>query len=151
MCLMQAVFLAAIIPKTGPEVVILYPEKFLSNDEVEELSLVCMPSGSTEGDFSSIVFNGYQVAGFLASTPPIDRELDSRDTIVSIGFLLDVYTNPIPYRNLLIDFVAKCSKNEFFTLDILKKIIPEFYKLKDNSNIEIRLSKEVICELSLEG
>ena len=126
MCLMRAVFLAAIIPKTGPEVIVLYPEDTLSKDEIEELSLICMPMGSTEGDFASIVFNGYQVAGYLTSTPPIDENLDPRDTIVSIGFLLDTYTDPTPYRNLLMDFVIKCSTNESFTLPTLERIIPEF-------------------------
>ncbi|MCE7742819.1 MAG: hypothetical protein GOP50_10230 [Candidatus Heimdallarchaeota archaeon] len=146
---MRAVFLAAIIPKTGPEVVLLHPEDFLSKDEFEELSLKCMPMGSKEGDFSSVVFNGYQVAGFLTSTPPIDEQLDPRDTIVSIGFLLDTYTNPIPYRNLLMDFVAKCGKDESFNLSTLKEVIPEFLRLKDEKDIRIKMKDELVCELSL--
>lgn len=150
MCLMRAVFLAAIIPKTGPEVIVLYPEDTLSKDEIEELSLICMPMGSTEGDFASIVFNGYQVAGYLTSTPPIDENLDPRDTIVSIGFLLDTYTDPTPYRNLLMDFVIKCSTNESFTLPTLERIIPEFLELKDYKNIIISLNDVMSCELSLE-
>ncbi len=151
MCLMRAVFLAAIIPKTGPEVIVLYPEDTLSKDEIEELSLICMPMGSTEGDFASIVFNGYQVAGYLTSTPPIDENLDPRDTIVSIGFLLDTYTDPTPYRNLLMDFVIKCSTNESFTLPTLERIIPEFLELKDYKNIIISLNDVMSCELSLEN
>ena len=147
---MRAVFLAAIIPKTGPEVIVLYPEDTLSKDEIEELSLICMPMGSTEGDFASIVFNGYQVAGYLTSTPPIDENLDPRDTIVSIGFLLDTYTDPTPYRNLLMDFVIKCSTNESFTLPTLERIIPEFLELKDYKNIIISLNDVMSCELSLE-
>ncbi len=150
MCLMRAVFLAAIIPKTGPEVIVLYPEDTLSKDEIEELSLICMPMGSTEGDFASIVFNGYQVAGYLTSTPPIDENLDPRDTIVSIGFLLDTYTDPTPYRNLLMDFVIKCSTNESFTLPTLERIIPEFLELKDYKIIIISLNDVMSCELSLE-
>ncbi|OLS31884.1 MAG: hypothetical protein HeimAB125_14460 [Candidatus Heimdallarchaeota archaeon AB_125] len=148
---MRAVFLAAIIPKTGPEVIVLYPEDTLSKDEIEELSLICMPMGSTEGDFASIVFNGYQVAGYLTSTPPIDENLDPRDTIVSIGFLLDTYTDPTPYRNLLMDFVIKCSTNESFTLPTLERIIPEFLELKDYKNIIISLNDVMSCELSLEN
>jgi len=147
---MRAVFLAAIIPKTGPEVIVLYPEDTLSKDEIEELSLICMPMGSTEGDFASIVFNGYQVAGYLTSTPPIDENLDPRDTIVSIGFLLDTYTDPTPYRNLLMDFVIKCSTNESFTLPTLERIIPEFLELKDYKIIIISLNDVMSCELSLE-
>jgi len=146
---MRAVFLAAIIPKTGPEIVSLHPEGFLSEDEFEELSLKCMPIASKEGDFSSIVFNGYQVAGYLASTPPIDVEQDSRDTIVSIGFILDTYANPIPYRNMLVEFVDKCSNRDGFTLTNLKKIIPEFLRFKDEEKITIKLDEDFVCELSL--
>ncbi|MHA1197812.1 MAG: hypothetical protein ACTSQF_00445 [Candidatus Heimdallarchaeaceae archaeon] len=146
---MRAVFLAAIIPKTGPEVVLLHPEDFLSEEEIEELSLKCMPMGSKEGDFSSIIFNGYQVAGYLSSTPPIDDQLDPRDTIVSIGFLLDTYTNPTPYRNLLIDFVDKCNKDESFNLQTLKEVIPQFLKLKDEKEITVKMHDDLTCELSL--
>jgi len=149
MCLMRAVFLAAIIPKTGPEVICLLPEDTLTKEEIEELSLICMPMGSTEGDFASIVFNGYQVAGYLTSTPPIDENLDSRDTIVSIGFLLDTYTNPTPYRDLLLEFVSKCSNNESFTLSALERILPEFLQFKESKNVTINLNEKLICELSL--
>ncbi len=146
---MRAVFLAAILPKKGPEVIILHPESILSSDEMIELSLKCMPMGSKENDFSSIVFNNFQVAGYLTSTPPIDKKADPRDTMVSIGFLLDIYTNPIPYRDLLIEFVSKCGKSESFNLPTLKKIIPEFFKLKEQRNIQITLSEKLTCELIL--
>ena len=149
MYFMRAVFLAAIIPKTGPEIVSLYPEGFISEDDFEELSLRCMPIGSQEGDFAAVIFNGYQVAGFLTSTPPIDVNLDPRDTIVSIGFLLDTYTNPTPYRDLLIDFVNKCSSTESFTLTTLKKILPEFLKLKEEKEIVVKLDDNVSCKLIL--
>jgi hypothetical protein len=145
---MRAVFLAAIIPKKGPEVLSLHPEGFLSEEEIDELSLKCMPIGSKEGDFASVVFNGYQVAGFLTSTPPIDIKLDPRDTIVSIGFLLDTYTNPTPYRDLLIDFVCKCSEEESFTLSTLMKIIPEFLRFKEEKEIEIKV-ENLACNLIL--
>ena len=146
---MYAVFLAAIMPKKGPEVVTLYPEGVLSNNEIEELSLKCMPLGSNEGDFSSIVFSSYQVAGILTTTPPIDKNIEPRDTMISIGFLLGNYTNPTPYRNFLIDFVSKCEKHESFNLSTLKKIIPEFFKLKNQREILISLDKDFICELKL--
>ena len=149
MCFMRAVFLAAMMPKKGPEVVSLYPEGFLSKDEFEELSLKCMPIASKEGDFASIVFNGYQVAGYLSSTPPIDTQLDSRDTIVSIGFILDTYTDPTPYRDVLVDFVEKCNNNEAFTLENLQKILPNFLRLKEEKNIELKLSEGFSCQLSL--
>ena len=145
---MRAVFLAAIIPKKGPEVVSLHPEGFLSEKEIDELSMICMPIGSQEGDFASVVFNGYQVAGYLTSTPPIDIKLDPRDTIVSIGFLLDIYTDPTPYRDLLIDFVNKCSKEESFTLSMLEKIVSEFLRLKDEEEINIKLDN-LVCNLTL--
>ncbi len=150
MCLMRAVFLAAIMPKIGPEIVSLHPEGFLSEDEFEELSQKCMPMASKEGDFASIIFNGYQVAGYLASIPPIDTTLDPRDTIVSIGFILDNYTNPTPYRNLLMDFVSKCGKDESFNLSTLKKIIPRFLKLKDEKDITIKINKKLSFKFSLD-
>jgi hypothetical protein len=148
---MRAVFLAAILPKTGPEVICLYPEDILTKEEIEELSMICMPMGSIEGDFSSVVFNGFQVAGYLTSTPPIDKNLDPRDTIVSIGFLLDIYTNPIPYRNLLIDFVIKCSNDESFTLNNLRKIIPDLLELKNSNSVIISINQELSCELQLDN
>ncbi len=146
---MRAAFLAAVIPKTGPEVILLHPEETLSKNEIAQLSLICMPMGSKEGDFASIIFNGYQVAGYLTSTPPIDLTLDPRDTIVSIGFLLDTYTDPTPYRDVLIEFVNKCGKTDSFTLSNLKEILPRFLALKEEKNVIINLDNETSCELSL--
>ena len=146
---MRAVFLAAMIPKTGPEVVELLPEGFLSKEEFEDLSLRCMPIGSQEGDFASVVFNGFQVASILTSTPPIDVKLDARDTMVSIGFLLDTYTNPIPYRELLIEFVSKCAKKKTVTLSALKEILPIFLKLKDEKEISFDIGDNLSFNLVL--
>ena len=111
--------------------------------------LFCNMGGAFAGAaFASVVFNGYQVAGYLTSTPPIDIKLDPRDTIVSIGFLLDIYTDPTPYRDLLIDFVNKCSKEESFTLSMLEKIVSEFLRLKDEEEINIKLDN-LVCNLTL--
>ena len=146
---MHAVFLSAIFPKTGPYVIAIYPEDILTEDERVELSLKCMPMGGKEGDFSSIVFKEYQVAAYLTTTAPIDEEIDSRDTIVSIGFLLNTYTNPIPYRNLLLDFVKKCKKDDSFNLSNLEKVLPEFIKLKTKRKIKITLDGVLFCEFKL--
>ncbi len=146
---MHAVYLVAILPQEGPTVVALYPENIISFDEKFELSTKCMPMGGKEGDFSAIIFKDFQAVSYLTTTHPIDEKADPRDTIVSIGFLLHVYSNPIPYKDLLVEFVSKCKKSVSFNLSNLERIIPEFLKLKTQKKIIISLDKKSSCELEL--
>jgi len=146
---MHAVYLAAMLPKEGPTVIALYPEDTISFDEKFELSLKCMPMGGKEGDFSSIIFKDFQAVSYLTTTSPIDDKTDPRDTIVSIGFLLDVYSNPMPYKDLLAEFVSKCKKGVSFNLSNLERIIPEFLKLKSQKKIIISLDEKSSYEFEL--
>jgi hypothetical protein len=146
---MKAVFITAIFPVEGPKIIAVYPEDLLSFDEKFELSLKCMPMGGKEGDFSSIMFKDYQVCSLLDTVVPIDKEKDPRDTIISIGFLLEKLTNPIPYRNLLNTFISECKKNNMFNLKILEKIFPRFIKLKEKKTITIPFSDSHRIKFSL--
>ncbi len=147
--MMHAVYISAILPQKGPTIVAICPEDLLSFDDTFELSLKCMPMGGKEGDFSSILFKDFQAVSYLTSTPIIDEKIDSRETITSIGFLLDVFTNPIPYKDLLAEFVSKCKNNESFNLSNLEKIIPQFLKLKTQNKITISLDGESSCKFEL--
>ena len=146
---MHAVYLVAILPQEGPTVIALYPENIISFDEKFELLTKCMPMGGKEGDFSSIIFKDFQAVSYLTTTPPIDKKSDPRDTIVSIGFLLDVDSNPMPYKDLLVEFVSKCKKSVSFNLSNLERIIPEFLKLKSQKKITISLDEKSTYELKL--
>ena len=146
---MKAVFIATMVPVQGPTIISLKPDDYLSNKEKKEVALISMPVGGKEGEFCSVALNNYHTCCILVVLPPIDEELDSRDTPTSIGFLLDPYENPIPYKNLLEDFIEKSKTHGIFTLDFLKNVLPELFKLKNSSSINIPYGKSSSFNISI--
>lgn len=146
---MKAVFIATMLPVQGPTIISLSPDDYLSNKEKEEVALSSMPVGGKEGEFCSVALNNYHTCCILTVLPPIDEELDSRDTPTSIGFLLDPYENPIPYKKLIEDFIEKCKTHGIFTLDFLKKALPELFKLQNSNSINIHYGKSSSFDISI--
>ncbi len=148
---MKAVFIASMVPVQGPTIISLNPDDYLSNKEKEEVALISMPVGGKEGEFCSVSLNNYHACSILTVLPPIDEELDTRDTPTSIGFLLDPYENPIPYKNLIEDFIEKCKTHGIFTLDFLKKAHPELFKLQNSTSIKIPFGESSSFNISITG
>ncbi len=147
----KAVYLAA-LTKKGPEILTVQPNLNISPSTLQELAFKSIPLRGKDGDFLSVSIPKYQAACIVNQVPSFKESMDERDTYVVFGLLLEENSNPIPYKNILLQIAKTCKKNNMMTYPVLKRITSHLFKsmtITQECSFTIEFKKGIKIEFDL--
>lgn len=122
----KAVFLTG-LTKIGNEILEFFPEIDYCEDLDKELCLKSMPMGGKDGDSIVTKIDNQQAVCIMRSIPDIEDSQNLHSMFVSLGLLIPLRVNPIPYQDILTKLTDTCKENGMLNKETLTRIVPNLY------------------------
>ncbi len=146
---MKGAFLVG-LTTTGIKMLVLHPPDLLPKHLQDEFAKKSMPIGAEEGDFITVVMEGYQAATMMMKVDSFEQE-DTRSTMLGLGVILHEADNPTMYRKMLkqiIDHYQRKNMLQHENLIELPKLMIEAFK---RPRFQLKLSDGDEITIELEG
>ena len=123
----KAVFLTG-MTNLGNELLYFYPEIMISEQINHDLCLKTIPMACEDGDMLITRISDLQAVTITKLLPSFEIDAFREETYASLGLLISLDTNPIPFYKFLEKFLTRFKEEGKLTKDILIASIPKIYQ-----------------------
>ncbi len=146
---MKGVFLVG-LTTTGIRMLTLHPPDLLSDQLQDEIARKSMSIGAEEGDFITVVLEGYQAATMMIQVNSFE-EKDRRKTMMGLGVILHEADNPTIYRNMLRQIIHHYRQMNLLKHESLMKLPKLLFEAFKRPRFQLRISNGMEISIELEG
>ncbi len=125
--LARAVFLTG-MTDFGNELLYFYPEVTISEKIDHDLCLKTMPMACQDGDMLITRIGDLNAVTVTRLIPCFEKNNYKKETFATLGILIPMDINPIPYYKMIANLLTKFSENGNLNKETLIDSIPKLYK-----------------------
>ncbi|OLS31228.1 MAG: hypothetical protein HeimAB125_16690 [Candidatus Heimdallarchaeota archaeon AB_125] len=125
--LARAVFLTG-ITDFGNELLYFYPEVKISEQIDHDLCLKTIPMACQDGDMLITRIGDLNAVTVTRLIPCFEKNNHKKETFASLGILIPLDVNPIPYYKMLANLLSRFEQEGKLNKEALVNCVPKLYK-----------------------